>query len=94
MLKKSREHLHEDGVVYVEVPDGEMAAEKGAEREEFFIEHRCVFSAASLGLLASLAGFVPCLIERVHEPSGKYTLRAFLMLSSTAGTPIVSGGKR
>lgn len=78
MLRKSRCHLQPGGVVYVEVPDGEAAAIEGAGREEFFIEHRCVFSLASLGLLAAQAGFTVGLIERLHEPSGKYTLRAFL----------------
>lgn len=78
MLKKSRRHLRAGGMVYVEVPDGEAAALEGPEREEFFIEHLCVFSPASLGLLAAKAGFRVRLIERLREPSGKYTLSAFL----------------
>jgi hypothetical protein len=64
--------------VYVELPDGEAAAADGAEREEFFIEHSHVFSMSSLCLLARQAGFSADCIERVHEPSTKYTLRAFL----------------
>ncbi len=78
MLKKSRRYLRDGGMVYVEVPDGETAAEEGPGREEFFIEHEHVFSLCSLGLLAGRAGFTTCLLERVREPSGKYTLRAFL----------------
>jgi SAM-dependent methyltransferase len=80
MLQKSRQHLRPGGVVYVEVPDGEAAAVEGSGREEFFIEHVCVFSLTSLRLLVTRAGFATQCIERVHEPSGKYTLRAFLQL--------------
>ncbi len=78
LLKKSHLHLCPGGVVYVEVPDGEAARWEGPGREEFFIEHYHVFSLASLGLLAARAGFRVQVIERVREPSGKYTLRAFL----------------
>jgi SAM-dependent methyltransferase len=82
MLQKSRQHLRPDSVVYVEVPDGEAAAVEGAGREEFFIEHAGAFSLTSLSLLASQAGFSVRCIERVQEPSSKYTLRAFLHLTA------------
>jgi len=78
MLAKSQENLQDGGMVYVEVPDGECAAVDGPAREEFFIEHNHVFSMASLALLAQRTGFLPLLIERLREPSTKYTLRAFL----------------
>lgn len=79
MLKKSQDYLCEDGLVYLEVPDGELAMTEGPVREEFFIEHLWVFSMTSLSLLAAQAGIVTQLIERIREPSGKYTLRAFLI---------------
>jgi SAM-dependent methyltransferase len=78
MLAKAREYLSPHGFVYVEVPDGECAALAGPNREEFFIDHLHVFSAASLALLSRGAGFTVCAIERLQEPSTKYTLRAFL----------------
>jgi SAM-dependent methyltransferase len=81
MLARSRDHLVPGGVVYIELPDGEAAAPPrgdGFGREEFFIEHHHVFSMASLGLLAERAGLSPVVIERLREPSSKYTLRAFL----------------
>lgn len=78
MLSKSREFLNESGIVYVELPDGEGAAKSGPEREEFFIEHHHVFSVASLALLANRAGFLVFQMERLQEPSTKYTLRGFL----------------
>ena len=46
-------------------------------REEFFIEHYHAFSLASIGLLIEKAGLTILSIERLREPSGKYTLRAF-----------------
>lgn len=78
MLARGRAHLERGGFVYVEVPDGETAAAAGAEREEFFIEHHHVFSAVSLALLACRAAFSVSALERLWEPSGKYTLRALL----------------
>ena len=78
MLAKGAALLRPGGFVYVEVPDGEAAAREGAAREEFFIEHLHVFSAVSLGLLARNAGFSVIEVERLQEPSTKFTLRAFL----------------
>lgn len=78
MLSKAKENVKPGGFVYVEVPDGEAAAEAGPEREEFFIDHLHVFSAASLALLAVQAGFRLLLLERLREPSSKFTLRAFM----------------
>lgn len=78
MLLKASRHLNPEGFVYVEVPDGETAAVEGPEREEFFIEHHHVFSMASLALMALRAGFRILEIERLREPSTKYTLRSFL----------------
>jgi hypothetical protein len=77
MLRKASLATSSRGFVYVEVPDGEMAAAKGPEREEFFIEHHHVFSAASLGLALERSGLRPISIERLREPSGKYTLAGF-----------------
>lgn len=78
MLAKSATHLNPGGFVYVEVPDGEAAIHDGPGREEFFIDHLHVFSAASLAMLVAHAGFSVRLLERLREPSTKYTLRAFI----------------
>ena len=80
MLARSAECLEEKGFIYVEVPDGEAAAEDGSEREEFFIDHLHVFSPASLSLLTARAGLFLCSMERLREPSTKFTLRAFLTI--------------
>ncbi len=78
MLGRARAFLAEEGVAYVEVPDGEAAAREGPGREEFFVEHFHVFSAGSLALLVARAGFSAIRLERIREPSTKYTLVAFL----------------
>jgi len=66
--------LKPEGFVYIEVPDVAAIAE-GHGREEFFLEHHHVFSPASLTMLAQRAGLLPTEVERVREPSGKYTVR-------------------
>lgn len=78
MLAKAQTLLAPDGFIYVEVPDGDAASVEGRGREEFFIEHLHVFSPASLAMLVMRAGFSVSEIERLREPSSKYTLRAFL----------------
>jgi 2-polyprenyl-3-methyl-5-hydroxy-6-metoxy-1,4-benzoquinol methylase len=79
MLRRAGQFLAPGGFVYLELPDGEMAANAGEEREEFFIEHLHVFSFVSMAMLADRAGFRPIAIERLQEPSTKFTLRAFLV---------------
>lgn len=78
LLARCRSALVPGGAVYVEVPDGEAAILDSPAREEFFIEHLCAFSAASLTLLCHMAGFRLDRLERIREPSGKYTLYAFM----------------
>jgi SAM-dependent methyltransferase len=77
MLARARPLLRPDGFAYIELPDA-LAAVDGPGRQEFFIDHFHVFSPASLALLAERAGFRPLTIERLREPSGKYTLRGFI----------------
>lgn len=79
MLRQAAQWLAPAGLIYAELPDGEAAAldPDGFGREEFFIEHDHVFSPVSLATLTSLAGFRLLTMERLREPSGKYTLRMF-----------------
>ncbi len=67
MLHRAAGFLNKGGVIYVELPDGEMAQEEGGGREEFFIDHLHVFSFASIALLAHRAGFAALQIERLRE---------------------------
>lgn len=86
MLRKAHECLVEGGWCYVELPDGEAAIrdDAGPEREEFTIDHPHVFSAASMALLAKAAGFRVESLDRIREPSGKYTMYMFLTSDSQA----------
>ena len=77
VLAHAQRCLKPDGFVYIEVPDGEAASAAGQHREEFFIDHWHIFSPASLALLINRAGFRLQALERLQEPSGKYTLRSF-----------------
>lgn len=77
MLARARDWLASGGIVYAELPDGEAAILDSPDREEFFVEHYSAFSTASAALLARQAGLAVQLVERVREPSSKYTLRLF-----------------
>lgn len=77
MLARARGWLAPGGIAYVELPDGEAAILDSPDREEFFVEHLAAFSMASAVLLARRAGFVVDAVERVREPSSKYTIRLF-----------------
>jgi 2-polyprenyl-3-methyl-5-hydroxy-6-metoxy-1,4-benzoquinol methylase len=79
MLARSAGLLEPNGMIYLELPDGELALENPGVREEFFIEHHHIFSAASMALLIAQAGFELLTLERLQEPSGKLTLRAFVV---------------
>lgn len=79
LLARSKYFLKSTGLVYLEVPDGETALKVcGPDREEFFIEHYDAYSRKSLKILVTSAGFCPLSITNVREPSGKFTLRAFI----------------
>jgi hypothetical protein len=80
-LRAAAAVLTAQGLVYVELPDGETAARRSLERQEFFLEHYGAFSAASTALLGQRAGFELLLLRRVTEPSGKLTLRGFFARS-------------
>ena len=79
-LSKANKFLNQNGYIYLELPDGESAMNDtiSFQREEFFIEHYHVFSYKSVTELVDRADFVPILIERIREPSSKYTIFAFL----------------
>lgn len=76
-LKHAKKLLFDEGVIYVEVPDGETAAREGYHRKEFSVIHPHVFSSNSLSILMKKAGFLEIEQQQLKEPSGKYTLRSF-----------------
>lgn len=80
LLSRAKKHLYKDGFIYIEVPDAEEAAKEGKDREEFFIDHLHVFSKSSLNLMCKNEGFKNIKINRIKEPSNKFTLYAFISL--------------
>ena len=78
MLGRARDLLNPGGFVYVELPDGEAAISESPGREEFCIDHPHIFSTASMALLVWQGGFAVQALERIREPSTKYTLYSFL----------------
>jgi 2-polyprenyl-3-methyl-5-hydroxy-6-metoxy-1,4-benzoquinol methylase len=80
VLKKCGTEIKSGGFVYIELPDGENASKDpaGYNRQEFFIDHYHAFSMSSMEMLIRTCGFLPLCLERLREPSRKYTLRAFL----------------
>lgn len=78
-LQHSHSLLSERGLVYVEVPDGTEAFRDSPLREEFFIEHYHAFSLPSLAFLCEKNSFKILEVQRIREPSKKYTIRCFLM---------------
>jgi hypothetical protein len=86
MLAKAGAHLNGDGFIYIELPDGEAAAVESLAREEFFVDHHHVFSVLSLHHLVKLAGFEVLRLDRLVEPSSKYTLCAYLGRRSRGGS--------
>ena len=82
MLRKAADATKSGGFVYIEVPDGDGAASEGQGREEFFVEHYHVFSAASLSSTVERSGLQVASLRRLVEPSGKYTLACFAVHQS------------
>lgn len=77
VLKGSLRLLAPEGLIYIELPDGEAAEIEGKEREEYLLGHVHVFSFASFALLVARAGLQLLECERLREPSTKFTLRGF-----------------
>lgn len=80
VLSKCATELKPGGLIYIELPDGECASKDkiGFNRQEFFIDHYHAFSMASIEQLVRKSGLRSLCLERVREPSKKYTLRGFL----------------
>ena len=73
MLKKSKDFLKKDGLIYVELPSIK-AKKNGKNSEEFCIEHLQVFSLQSLKFLINKSGMKPLILKDIIDPSGKYTI--------------------
>lgn len=77
LLKVSKKYLKKDGAIYLEVPDSKVK-KLGKNRDEFCVDHLHIFSIQSVSNMAEKSGFSVNLIKRIIDPSGKYTIFAFL----------------
>ena len=77
-LRSAAAFVAPGGRIYVELPDGEAAAAAGGftNRSEFFVEHFTAYGPESLRWLVERAGLTIHEMDRIHEPSGKYTIFA------------------
>ena len=82
MLSNAKNNLAKDGLLYVEVPDGEAAYHAGPVREEFFIEHLHVFSRQSTIKILENVDLRPLKVESIVERSGKYTIWSVAKIES------------
>ena len=87
LLIKARDLLTENGIIYIELPDGETSSEQGGflDREEFFIEHYTIFNIPSVKFLAKSAKLSCVVLNAIHEPSDKYTIYSFMEKDATYG---------
>ena len=77
-LKDHIFYLKNKGYLYLEVPDVDARYDKdGYNREEFFIEHHHGFSMTSLILMLNKLNLKIVKIEKIREPSSKYTIYCF-----------------
>ena len=77
LLKISKKYLKKNGVIYLEVPDSKVK-KLGKYRDEFCVDHLHIFSIQSVSNMAEKSGFSVNSIKRIIDPSGKYTIFAFL----------------
>lgn len=67
--------LKPNGIIYIELPDADGAANDSYARQEFFLEHYFAPSRDGIKLLAAELSLNIIEISSVVEPSGKYTSR-------------------
>ena len=77
ILRKAKFFLKNKGKIYIEVPD-ERVKKLGKFRDEFCVDHLHLFSLTSISILSTKAGFTIESSKRIIDPSGKYTIFAFL----------------
>ena len=77
-LRAAAKHLHDNGILYVELPEGDNAGKDSfVDREEFWIGHHNVYTEQSIRYLLEHAGFTVNSVHSIRDPSGKYTVFAF-----------------
>ncbi len=81
-LQEAKKYLKPEGRIYIELPEGDRIVVKHLlkDRAEFAIEHYVIFNSSSIGHLIEQAGMKNEKSEVITDPSGKYTIYAFLKI--------------
>lgn len=88
LLQQAGRLLASNGFVYIELPDVISHELDGDSNEAFASGHHMVYSPEAAGHLARQAGLASVELQRVQEPSGKWTL--LMLLRPAAGIqPII-----
>jgi 2-polyprenyl-3-methyl-5-hydroxy-6-metoxy-1,4-benzoquinol methylase len=80
MFSKAADLLKDNGLIYVELPEGKRAVEKGiaTQRQEFFVEHYTIYHEDAYLALCEKAGYECTHLRVITEASGKLTIYGFL----------------
>jgi 2-polyprenyl-3-methyl-5-hydroxy-6-metoxy-1,4-benzoquinol methylase len=79
-LTESGKYLKKDGLIYIELPEGDRIVKTNRinKRAEFAIEHYIIFNTPSIKKLAENCNMEIVYDNIITDPSGKYTIFAFL----------------
>ena len=75
LLKKISTFMTKKTFLYLEIPDPISAKKLGKNREEFLMGHINIFSHISISMLLEELNFNLIILNRIREPSGKFTMR-------------------
>lgn len=78
LLLEEKSRLEEGGLIYIEVPDTLSFYHDGPNNEAFGYTHFIIFSPLTLATILRGTDIEIVHLNRVVEPSGKFTLYAFL----------------
>lgn len=82
-VKEAVKYLKNDGILYIELPEGDRIVRDNMIdiRAEFAVEHFLIFNERSLIRLAEAGNLEIIENKIITDPSGKYTIYAFLRFS-------------
>ena len=80
ILKQINKFIDNKTYLYLELPDPISSKKLGKNREEFLMGHVNLFSHISILILLQNLNYKVTLIDRIREPSGKFTIRVIANL--------------
>lgn len=78
-IKSSLEYLSEDGVLYIEMPEGQRIVTDNliSKRAEFAVEHYTIYNEKSMRKIGKLCNLNILELNIITDPSGKKTIYTF-----------------